>query len=117
MALQFILFNLLRNVLGPTIANAIAIECAIINNFILNNIYTFNDRKLELSISWSLLTNLIKFNMYSMLSLIIQLIIVYVGTHLMKTNLLIENGLVFIGIMLGSIINYFIYSRLIWKQR
>lgn len=116
MTIQFILFNLLRHVFGPTFANAIAIECAIINGFILNNLYTFKDRKHELTINGPLLKYFIKFNLYSLFSLFIQLIIVFLGTHLMKTNLLIENGLVFIGIVLGSIINYFIYSRLIWKQ-
>lgn len=117
MAIQFILFNLLRIRCNPTLANAIAIEFAIVNAFILNNIFTFKDRSLELTLDWVLIKHFVKFNLYSMVSLILQLVIVFLGTHLIKTNLFIENLLVFIGIVLGSIINYFIYSRLIWKQR
>lgn len=116
LAIQLVLFNLLRLAMGPTLANTIAIECAIINNFFMNNYFTFQDRQFAVSVSWPVLRSLIVFNLYSLCSLIIQGMIVFLGTHVMQAGLLLENGLVIVGIVLGSIINYFIYSRIIWKS-
>ena len=115
--LQLLIFNVLRHVLSPVIANLIAIELAIINNFILNNMYTFKDRQLTLKLNGHLCRHLITFNLYSLGSLGIQTLVVFLGTHGVKATVWIENGLVFLGIVLGSIINYMIYSRLVWPRQ
>lgn len=115
--IQLILFNILRVWLSATLSNAIAIECAIINNFFVNNFFTFKDKRLSISLNTKLIKKFIQFNCYSLGSLGLQILVLYMGIHILKPNRLTENILVCIGIFLGSIVNYLIYTRIVWRHK
>ncbi len=119
MAIQLISFNILRHFLLPQYANAIGTELAIISNFLLNNIYSFKHHKISRSTHGyrGIFKKAIHFNLISLLSLLIQFIVVTLGTHFWGRGVLLENGFVLLGIILGSLVNYFTYSRLIWKKK
>ncbi len=113
--LQLIVFNLMRQWLHPALANMFAVECAIISNFIFNNSFSFLDKKIQFKKTAQFFKAFIKFNTYSILSIVTQTSIVFFATKYIGTGAIIENGFVLLGIAGASIINYFIYSRLIWK--
>lgn len=119
MVLQFVIFNLLRHVMLPTYANTIAIECAIISNFLLNNAYSFKDKKISRQTHGyrQLFKKAIQFNLASLFSMLIQIIIMSLGVHLFGRGFWVENLCLFVGIGLASLTNYFAYSRLIWKHK
>jgi len=105
---QLISFNLFRAGLSLALAQNLSIELAIISNFILNNIWTFKER------SWSLV-RFVKFNVLSLGSIVIQNIVLLGGVYLLGRGSLVENGLVLLGILLGLIWNYLMYTRVVWK--
>jgi len=114
--IQFGIFNWLRLNINPSIANLFAVECAIISNFILNNYFSFKDKKFHLSHGFMFwIKKFIHFNLVSLISLIIQVGIIFFGTHLLGRGFWIENFLVCIGILIASIVNYKCYSKFIWK--
>jgi dolichol-phosphate mannosyltransferase len=56
-------------------ASAIAIEASILSNFVLNDFWTFRDRR-----SGHIAVRLVKFNLLMLAGLIVNLAIIYVGT-------------------------------------
>ena len=119
MVIQFTVFNILRHFIWPQYANAIATELAIISNFVLNNNYSFKQHKVSYHSHGyqGILKKAFYFNSVSFLSLLIQFIIVTVSLRLFGRGVLAENTYVFIGIIIGSLANYFFYSRFIWKKK
>ena len=116
LAAQLAVFNILRLFIAPAIANSIGVEIAIIINFILNNLFTFKDHKISKYERKKLIKKFIQFNIASVGSMGIQAITVHSFTIFIGRSAMWENIAVIIGIFLGSILNYFIYSRLIWKS-
>ena len=114
--LQLVIFNLLRLEVSVTLASLISIECAIFNNFLLNNIITFKDDKISGSDHKKLFSKFAQFNIASCGSMVIQAVMVKIATVLWGRDALIENISMMAGIGLGSVLNYFIYSRFIWKS-
>lgn len=115
-AVQFTIFNILRKSITPEFANVIAVEIAIISNFIINNSWTFKDKKLEAGKNiQKLLLKFGQFNLFSLGSLLIQFVVMKIGTGILGRGFFIENGLVVVGILLGLVYNFTIYTRLIWK--
>lgn len=108
--LQFLVFNFLRHHFPPVASNAVAIELAIISNFLLNNWLVFKTIKFN-----SKIRRFLKFNTCSLGSLLIQALWLFIGIKLLGRGLLIENALVFSGIFLGSISNYLLYSLVVWN--
>lgn len=108
--IQLIVFNLLRLSLGLSWAQNLAIEAAIVSNFVLNNIWTFKEK------SWSLI-RFVKFNILSLGSIVIQNVVLIAGVKILGQSFLIENGLVLLGIILGLIWNYLMYTRVVWKTK
>ncbi len=107
------------------LATMMAIEMAIISNFVLNNLWTFADRKLKTS---QIPSKFIQFNIASMGSILIQLVInslgeMLIGLHDLFTlpiiNFTIDTGLIFAvtGILIGLFWNFFAYNRFIWKKK
>jgi len=107
---QLIFYNLFRLRMNLTWSQNLSIETAIISNFIFNNIWTFKEK------GWSL-ARFIKFNLSSFGSLIIQNIVLFGGVALLGQSIIIENILVTVGIILGAIWNYLMYTRVVWKTK
>lgn len=109
-AVQLIAYNLFRLGMNLALAQNLSIETAIVSNFIFNNIWTFKEK------SWSFF-RFVKFNLSSLGSLVIQNIVLLGGVWLLGQSIKIENILVAIGIILGAIWNYLMYTRVVWKTK
>jgi len=107
------------------VASFLAIETAIISNFILSNTWTFNDRKLKAK---EIPLNFLKFNISSGGSILIQTIVALIGSRaiglidlftLPIINLVIDTGMVYtaVGILIGMFWNFFAYNTFIWKNK
>ena len=96
---------------------AIAIEAAIISNFLLNHHWAFKDRKN--GNHW--FSRLVQFNVLSSGSIVIQLITVSLGLRFFGNDIrifglaLLANLYQAVGIWLGLIWNYLSYSRIVWR--
>lgn len=107
------------------IANFLAIETAIISNFIWSNLWTFKDRKLKLvQIPLSFIT----FNLSSAGSILIQSVIAYITANTVGLiplftvpviNYIVDTGVVsaVLGILVGMFWNFFAYNTFIWKKK
>jgi dolichol-phosphate mannosyltransferase len=110
--IQCAVYNILRLNFTPFFSAQLAVTAAIVNNFILNNQYTFKKRSLNqrfkafsLFIGFSAL-------MVAFQSNWVRLGVYYLGDGYLKENLMIASG-----VILGSVLNYIFYSRLIWRKR
>lgn len=106
-------------------ATLISIEIAIASNFALNNAWTFSDRKLKTS---QIPAKFIQFNVTSIGSILIQLIVNSLGENLIGLrnlfvvpliNFTVETGIIFAmtGIGIGLFWNFFAYNKFIWKKK
>jgi dolichol-phosphate mannosyltransferase len=95
----------------PSIASAIGAEFAIISNFILNNSWTFNYRKIT---GFAQLGKFFQFNTTSLGAILIQAGSVFIGTRFF--GLQTYRIWYMVGVGIGLIWNYFMYSRVIWKK-
>lgn len=114
---QFSIFNLLRASMDPALANAVAVEFAVISNFIINNVWTFKEDKIAFSQVGKLLSKFIVFNLVSMGSILIQFIVMKVGVGILGRGFLVENGLVMVGILIGLVWNFTMYKKVVWKKK
>lgn len=116
---QALVYNSLRLGLkiDPGIATPIGVEAAIISNFIINNIWTFSADKIPFTNLKKLLPKFFMFNLTSMGSLLIQTAIVKGGTLVLGEGFFIENGLLVVGILVGLVWNYIMYTKVIWKGK
>ena len=107
------------------IANFLAIETAIVSNFIWSNLWTFKDRKLKPS---QIPLSFITFNLSSGGSILIQSVIAYVTAHTVGLvplfsvpviNYVVDTGVVsaIVGILIGMFWNFFAYNTFIWKKK
>ena len=107
------------------LANFLAIETAVISNFIWSNLWTFKDRKLKTS---QVPLSFIKFNLSSAGSILIQSAIAYgtsatVGLRPVFTlpiiNYVVDTGVIsaVIGILIGMFWNFFAYNTFVWKKK
>lgn len=115
--IQFSIFNFLRRLILPEYANLIAVETAVISNFIINNSWTFRDEKIEFSQLKKTFLKFIQFNFVSLGSILIQFLIMKAGVAFFGRSLILENLLVAVGILIGLVWNYTMYTRLIWKKK
>jgi len=122
--IQFIALFLFSKVTSFLVADFFAIEIAILSNFLINNSWTFSDRKLRLA---EYPIHFLKFNIASAGSIIIQLIVAFVGKSLFGTGNLffipvVGTGFSLkyvyagVGILLGMIWNFFAYNTFIWRK-
>jgi dolichol-phosphate mannosyltransferase len=95
----------------PALGSALGAECAIVSNFLLNNHWTFKDRKIEKSRRF---IKFLQFNGTSLGAIALQSGVVYAGTHLYG----VEDYRIFyiLGVLTSLGWNYFMYSRVIWKK-
>lgn len=117
--------QILRTLFPFQLAFFLSIECAVVSNFILNNLWTFSDRKLSIS---EIPSKFIQFNFASAGSIVIQQVIAFVGQFgigifnlftLPVINYTVDTGLIFAvsGILIGMFWNFFAYSKFIWKAK
>lgn len=126
---QLISLQLFRQLFGSEqwyeLAVFLSIEAAVVSNFILNNIWTFSDKKLQTK---QIPGKFVAFNLSSFGSILIQMALATAGkawigiiplAMIPGTSFIIDSGLVFVvvGIGLGMIWNYFAYTRLIWRTK
>ncbi len=107
------------------VAFFLSIETAVVSNFVLNNLWTFSDRRLRLS---QAPMKFLKFNVASAGSIVIQQTVALVGEYTIGLYVLftlpllgisVNTGEVFavVGILLGMSWNYYMYNRFIWKRQ
>jgi dolichol-phosphate mannosyltransferase len=131
---QLIALTIFRNLLPDfqfifftsfLVATLLSIELAITSNFILNNVWTFADRKLKPK---QIPGKFLQFNLTSMGSILIQLTVNAIGENIIGLkdlfmlpilNFNIDTGLIFAitGIILGLFWNFFAYNKFIWKKK
>jgi dolichol-phosphate mannosyltransferase len=115
-------FGFLSNFL---LATFLSIEIAIASNFVLNNSWTFADKKLAKS---KMFSKFLQFNLTSGGSILIQLLVNFFGEksiglyELFKVPIIgigIDTGIVFAatGIIIGLFWNFFAYNKFIWKTK
>ncbi len=95
----------------PAMGSAIGAEGAIISNFLLNNHWTFRDRKIEKE---RRLIKFLQFNGTSIGAIALQAGIVYLGTRWYG----VDSYRIFyvLGVLISLSWNYIMYSRVIWKK-
>ncbi len=98
----------------PFNATALSAECAVVSNFILSNFWTFADRKLKLSQAPS---KFIQFNLGSLGSIGAQWLTVRIGTYFFGQGFWPVQISYIIGIGIGMISNYLVYSKVIWRKK
>jgi dolichol-phosphate mannosyltransferase len=122
--IQLVTLELWRQVAPYELASILSIECAVVSNFILNNIWTFADSKLSVK---QLPLKFLQFNLASAGSIGIQYVIALVGKYVIGIHELfvlpvigksIDTGIVFaiVGILIGMVWNFFAYTKFIWKK-
>lgn len=95
----------------PGISVSIGAEGAIMSNFMLNNLWTFSHKRIT---GIRIFRKFFQFNMVSVGAIIIQGLVVGIGTHIFGVS-------TWFWFMVGSIIflvipySFFMYSRFIWK--
>ena len=92
------------------ISSTIAIECAVISNFILNDVFTFSDRLSRRGKSF--LRRLLKFNMVSLIGAGVNLSLLWFFTSVVGLHYLVSN---LIGIAAATLWNYL--ANVLWTWR
>lgn len=106
-----VLVALKRVGIHPGIGSAVGAELAIISNFFLNNAWTFKERGVR---GGKMIPKLVQFNIASIGAVILQSATVFAGTQVFGINTYLYFYV--LGVGLGLIWNYTMYSRVIWKK-
>jgi dolichol-phosphate mannosyltransferase len=110
------LFNILRvTILNSALSAVISGFIAMAVTFTINNIWSFGKRKIN-----GMLKLIGTFSIYSTLSIIpillrSKLVDLFVNTF--GDNFLVANIGFIIGVLIGLVWNYFIYSKIIWRKK
>jgi dolichol-phosphate mannosyltransferase len=105
-------FSRYENTLPEPAIWALAVEFAIINNFLLNNFWTFNKEQIHGFQKWVL--KFFQFNLTSTGALIIQTVVGSFGVSILG-NEYRQILLPFIIVFLVLPYNYFMYNAIIWR--
>lgn len=122
--IQFMALFLFLKIAPFLLADFLAIELAVLSNFIINNAWTFSDRKITIA---EFPGKFFAFNIASSGSIIIQLIVAGVGKALFGSGDLFMIPLIHkgfglnyvysgVGIIIGMVWNFFAYNTFIWKK-
>lgn len=114
MLVQYVIYNLLRLQLSPVSAVQFAVLGAMLNNYVLNNHFTF--KKETRPTRYQAIKSLALFTGYSTLMIGFQSYWLHLGIRYFGTGYLKENIILMSGIIVGSFLNYTIYSKLIWRK-
>lgn len=100
--------------LNPGLASAIGAEFSIISNFLLNNFWSFSHKKIAHKTHY--LPQFLRFNGISVGSILIQLVVVGIGTHVFgddKRFIFLVASVVFFIIPYS----YFMYNKFVWHHK
>lgn len=113
--IQVTLFNLIiiSTSIKPFWATILADQLAIFNSFILNNRYTFNDKKYQKF--YPKIKPFFKFYLIVSITTLIQAFIVYTGNLVFGYSFFVSNFFFMVGILVSFVINYSFQKRLVWK--
>lgn len=89
-------------------ADAVAIEASILSNFVLNDLWTFKNRR-----SGRASVRLLKFNLLMLAGLVVNLAVVAVGTGYFGMAAAISN---LIGIAVAFLVRYALSTRYAWMK-
>lgn len=110
------LFNTLRIILANSYVSALVSGLvAMLVTFSLNNYWSFRDRKIK-----GYTKKFIKFGIYLLSSIVpifVRTKLVWYFTRQFGDTFLVSNAAFFIGIVLGLIWNFTIYSKIIWRRK
>lgn len=95
----------------PVMGSGVGAEFAIISNFLLNNSWTFGSRKAQ---GGRAVVKFLQFNLTSFGAVIIQAGTVWIGTTLF--GVFLYRWFYILGVGIGLIWNYTMYSKVIWKK-
>lgn len=123
--IQLVTLSLYRTIAAYELATFLAIESAVISNFILNNIWTFADRSISPS---EVPLSFIKFNAASAGSIVIQYLVALGGKFIFGLPVLfmlpvlhkaIDAGHIYavVGILVGMFWNFFAYNKFVWTKK
>lgn len=115
MLIQALVYNILRQNLSPFNAAQWAVMAAMLNNFTLNKRFTFKNRSQPSSIKKIKAFSL--FIGYSILMIQVQSYWLKWGVQHLGSGYLKENILLGLGVLIGSVLNYKTYSRMIWPLK
>jgi len=90
-------------------ASAAAIEVSIISNFVLNDLWTFRDRR-----HGHVATRLLKFNGLMLVGLAVNLAILYLGTDHLNINYAVSN---LAGIAVAFLVRYWLSLKYAWIKK
>ena len=106
-----ILELLVKNGVHPAFGSALGAECAIISNFFLNNNWTFRGKRIQ---GLNVIPKFVQFNATSFGALLIQSGTVALGTLFFGEH--VYRWFYILGVGIGLIWNYTMYSKVIWKN-
>lgn len=89
-------------------AGALAIELSILSNFVLNDLWTFRDRR-----SGSAAVRLVKFNVLMLAGLVLNLVVLDVGTSYLGLSPAVAN---LIGIGAAFLLRYALSVKYAWMR-
>lgn len=123
---QLVSLGQLRRLFFYQLAFFLAIEIAVLSNFILNNAWTFADRKLDLNPT--IILKFFQFNIASAGSILIQQVVALIGEFGIGLFTLftipfiakeVDTGTLYAiaGILIGMFWNFFAYSKFVWKKK
>ena len=112
---QATLFAVFKRLTITEIANAIGFSAAVTSNFLLNNFWTFSDRKKHLSLG--IIPDYVKFYIFSIGALIIQTISISTTKFIFGHSEMVDWGGFVLGVLIGLFVNYTIYNKIIWKKK
>lgn len=95
----------------PAVGSGFGAELAIISNFILNNSWTFGSRKVH---GFDAIRKFLQFNATSLGAVLIQSSVVAAGS--MAIGVLHYRWYYLLGVGIGLLWNYTMYSKVIWKK-
>ena len=117
LVLQTLIFEILGlklRLFSPAVATVIGGELAIVNNFLLNNFWTFSDHRV---VGAKIFGKFLQFNFTSLLALGIQFVILSIGEYVAGGNEWVIRGFYFAALVIVLITNYIIYNKIIWKVK
>lgn len=100
------------NGMPPSLASPIAIEASIISNFLLNNFFTFSDRRSKTL--WGTINNLLRFNLVTIVGLGLNWGILWIFSDILGVHYLIAN---LFGIAAAALTNYFLSNHWAWELK